>query len=175
MPPIGPEHFMRLFAAHEHELYRYVRTMVHRAADADDIMQETAAALWRKFEQYDGDRPFLPWAAQFAYHEVLSYRKKQAVHQRHFSDAVIESLAAERMESQPMLEAQRRALGDCLAKLTDTQRDLLSCRYGREQTIQSLAAERGQPVATLYKTLHRVRKRLLDCVTATLESEGHIV
>lgn len=172
MPGLSAEQFMRLFAATEHELYRYVRTMVPRAADADDVMQETAAALWRKFEQYDPERPFLPWAAQFAYHEVLAHRKRMAVQGRHFSEAVIEKLAAERLEAQPLLDAQRKALDDCLTKLTESQRDLLHHRYECDQTIQDLAEQRRQPVATLYKTLHRTRKRLMDCVSTALKSEG---
>jgi RNA polymerase sigma-70 factor (ECF subfamily) len=95
-----------------------------------------------------------------------------AVQGRHFSEAVIEKLAAERLEAQPLLDAQRKALDDCLTKLTESQRDLLHHRYECDQTIQDLAEQRRQPVATLYKTLHRTRKRLMDCVSTALKSEG---
>ena len=59
--------FMMQFARHEHDLFRYVLTLLPNWNDAQDVMQETAAALWQKFDQYDPGRPFLPWACQFAY------------------------------------------------------------------------------------------------------------
>ena len=60
------EQFVRHFAGAEHEIYRYVLALVPNGSDAQDIVQETAVALWRKFDEYNPNEPFIPWACRFA-------------------------------------------------------------------------------------------------------------
>ena len=54
--------FIRLFLESEKDLLRYVMVIVPNVADARDIVQETAVALWDKIDRYDPDKPFAPWA-----------------------------------------------------------------------------------------------------------------
>ncbi len=37
---------------------RYVRGLIPNRVDADDVMQETSLALWRKFDEYCPEQPF---------------------------------------------------------------------------------------------------------------------
>lgn len=166
------EQFVRLFAQCEHELYRYVLTLTGNPADADDVMQETATALWRKFADYDPAKPFVPWAQRFAVIEVKRHRRGKATGAIQLSDEVVDKLADERIEAQSLLETQRRVLDLCMRELNDEQRKLIAHRYGATDTIRQLAQQLGRPVATLYKTLHRLRRRLIDCVDRRMESEG---
>ncbi len=46
--------------------FRYVAALVPNVADAEDIVQQTALALWEKFDAYDPSQPFTPWAWRFA-------------------------------------------------------------------------------------------------------------
>jgi RNA polymerase sigma-70 factor, ECF subfamily len=43
-----------------------VAPLVPNVADAEDIVQQTAIALWEKFDAYDPAQPFTPWACRFA-------------------------------------------------------------------------------------------------------------
>jgi RNA polymerase sigma-70 factor (ECF subfamily) len=164
--------FMMQFARHEHDLFRYVLTLLPNWNDAQDVMQETAAALWQKFDQYDPGRPFLPWACQFAYHQVLNFRSRQKTRRRMFSDLVVESLAIEWPELSRAISAQREALDSCLGKLREADRRLLQERYCAETEIADLATQIGQTPNVLYKSLQRIRRTLLECVTRTLATEG---
>src|SRR4051812_35307759 len=56
----------------------YVGSVIGSSAEAADVLQETNVALWEKADEYDTARPFLPWAYQFAWFEVLAYRKRQS-------------------------------------------------------------------------------------------------
>ena len=47
--------------------------MLGHPAEAEDLLQETAKVLWKKFGDYDPKLPFLPWAKAFARYEVLNY------------------------------------------------------------------------------------------------------
>jgi DNA-directed RNA polymerase specialized sigma24 family protein len=41
-------------------IYVYILSLVSNTNDADDIMQETAAVLWRKFSEFNPDMAFVP-------------------------------------------------------------------------------------------------------------------
>jgi RNA polymerase sigma-70 factor (ECF subfamily) len=160
-----------LFARHERDLYRYVLTLLPSPADAEDVVQETAAALWQNVESFDPERPFLPWACRFAYHQVLNFRRRQKTHRRMFSDAAVEALAAEWPADADGADTRREALEGCLGKLLPADRDLIRLRYASEQDIAVLAHRTGQTANALYKSLQRIRKSLMDCVTRTLAKE----
>lgn len=163
--------FVMLFARHERDLYRYVLTLLPSPADAEDVVQEAAAALWQNFESFDPARPFLPWACRFAYHQVLNFRRRQRTHRRLFSDAVVEALAVEWPEHADGADARCEALDRCLGKLTAADRDLVRLRYASGEEVAALAGRTGQTPNALYKSLQRIRKGLLDCVARTLTQE----
>jgi RNA polymerase sigma-70 factor (ECF subfamily) len=77
MPETDPTVFVRLLLQHQNDLLRDILPLVGFLDDAQDVLQETAAALWRKFGNYDTSRPFLPWAKPFAHHEVLMCLRKR--------------------------------------------------------------------------------------------------
>ena len=168
------ERFLRLWSGSETEIRRYVLTLLPDRGAADDVMQETSVALWKKFSEYELDRPFLNWACRFAYYEVLKHRKRQQVQTRHFCQATIEALAEERLEEQDALIARRKALAVCLEDLSQADRDLVGLRYATGATIADLAREIEQPAKRLYRALERIRRALLQCVTrrVALEEES---
>lgn len=163
--------FVMLFARHERDLYRYVLTLLPSPADAEDVVQEAAAALWQNFRSFDPARPFLPWACRFAYHQVMNFRRRQKTHRRMFSDAAIEALAVEWPEHAEGADSRREALDGCLGKLHATDRDLVRLRYASEEEVAVLADRTGQTANALYKALQRIRKNLMDCVARTLKEQ----
>ena len=168
------EQFVRLLAASQQDVLRYVRGLVHNDADAEDVVQETAVALWRKFDQYDPSQSFARWAIAFAHREVYNLRKRRRREQGGavmFSDDVIELLAEERVEHSDVLESRRRALRYCLEKLSAALRELLIRRYRDKQPVTEMAAESGEKVQSLYKRLSRTRRNLMECVTRKLAEE----
>jgi RNA polymerase sigma-70 factor, ECF subfamily len=167
------EAFASLYARHHVDLLRYVLTLVPDRAQADDIVQETAQVLWQKAGQYDPAQPFLPWARKFAYFEVLKFRRREGLKRRFFSDILVETLAEERAVVDEFLEARRHALGDCLAKLDESSRQLLTDRYAAPHgSLADMALRRGATPNALYLTLHRIRLRLLDCIEHSLKQKG---
>ena len=117
--------FVSLWTRYQPEVRRYVGMLVPKAADADDVMQQTASRLWEKFEEYDPDRPFVAWAIGFAYHEVLSWRQKQSRDRLVFSAEILAQLHATIGQESSLLELRRRTLDGCLQKLSDKERRLI--------------------------------------------------
>ena len=168
--------FTRHFAECEPNLQAFAYSLVPNRADAEDVIQETLAALWKHFDEYDPDRPFLPWANRFVYRQVQMHRRKQATRAKYFfSDETVEKLAAEDPASTDRDQAMTRALERCLLKLSASNRELVEHRYLSKGSLQDLAQESGHSANALYKKLQRVRELLHQCVSKGLEAEGFTV
>lgn len=170
--PTNTENLIRLLSQHQEALFRYVFSLVACEADARDILQETSLALFRKFDQYDASRPFLPWAYRFAYLQIQKHREKSAQSPLLFSEDVMELIANERAHIEPQLDERLRLLDACVGKLTSQDKELVISRYalreGAEEMMQRFAMSRR----TLFRNLELLRQRLHECVTQQLQSEG---
>lgn len=156
--------FASLIVKTDRRLLRYILTLAPRRADAEEILQRTATALWENFDQYDTTREFYPWACRFAYFEVLKYRRDYARERLVFREDVLEELAETRSSLENVLEQRREALLQCLSKLVPQDLELIRRRYCSSESIALLAQELGATAKTLYRRLDRIRERLADCV-----------
>jgi RNA polymerase sigma-70 factor, ECF subfamily len=164
------DEFVRCFVRHQQDLYAYILTLVPNIADAQDILQETALALWSKADEYRLDEPFMPWAARFAWFQVRKFRMYQARRHRHvvaLSDAAVAALAADRAEFEGTAADRAPILDQCVEKLADDDRLLLSERYDLRVSIREVAKRRGVEPDRLYKRLRWIRQTLLDCINQT--------
>lgn len=166
--------FTQLYVACEQGLYGFVFSLLHSRADADDVIQETMTQLWEHFDEYDRDRPFLPWACRFAYRKVLMHRRRESIRRIYLSEEVLESLAQDYPQASDWEESRRRALRTCLSGLTSEQSELLKCRYEADESLVEIADRLGRSVNSLYKSLQRIRKNLVSCVEMRLGSEAGV-
>jgi len=167
----NPDQFTSLYTKHERQLYRFLASMLGQPADAEDLLQETAKKLWREFESYDAEKPFLPWACAIARYEVLSFGKRQKVKRKYFSDEVAEALAEEWRDAEADRDLRALALEQCIEALPASDRRLLADRYAGEGSLKDLAERSGQTPNALYKSLQRIREMLFDCVTRKVALE----
>lgn len=163
--------FAQLLVRHDRALLRYIMTFIPRRDDAEEVLQRAATVLWEKFNDYDRTREFLPWALSVAYFEVLNFRKELARSRLVFREEVLHALAESREEQEPVLVAQRKALGECLGQLDAEGRALLRRRYSDSATVASLAEETGRTAKSLYRRLDRLRELIAQCVERRLASE----
>lgn len=172
MDPSRAEILVRLLAKHQDELFRYVFALLPQEEDVKDALQETYIALCRKFDEYDADKPFLPWAYGFAFLEVLKQRERNQRGMRILSRELIEHLAQERMQQDDGLQARLRALDHCLEQLPAADRDLIERRYQGKTKAAELVEQLGVSRRTLFRDLERIRRRLFDCINARTTAEG---
>jgi len=165
------ERFVMLFGRNQPALYGYVLSLLPNWADADDVFQQTSLTLWRKFDQFEPNSNFMNWACQIARYTVLNFRKKHRRDRHVFSDKLIELLAEEAVAETDLREAERRALDDCLAKLPDSDRDLIQQCYAEGTTIKQVARQTDRTANSLYKLLNRIRATLLHCIQQVLSAE----
>jgi RNA polymerase sigma-70 factor, ECF subfamily len=157
-----------LITAHQHCLYLYIYSLVHRADDATDVLQETNLALWRDAERSLAVAEFRPWAYRVAYHQVLAYRKRRSRDRLQFDDSLLSQLAGDAQASAEQSNAYQEALQSCSRKLPLHNQQLLAMRYTSAYPLRVIAEQLGSSVAAVTQSLHRIRVLLLKCIRSTL-------
>ena len=160
------EDFVGLLAKYEPQIRRYVLSLVSDYESTEDVIQETFIAIWRKFDEYDPERPFYPWACQFARNKVLNFYKKQSIRKRYFSDLTVELLMNTEERTSSKMADHIESLSECVEKLELGDQELLNRRYADEVSIAEVAVQTGEPVQKLYRSLERIRRVLLHCIRA---------
>ena len=162
--PLSHEQFMRLFLQSEREILRYVMAIVPNVADARDILQETALALWKAIDKYDPERPFIPWACRFALNEARMFLRTEGRRKRFIREDLVAMLEARRIEMAPQLDARREHLRECLDQLPADQRSLVRGYYFDDETVPAIAERLARTVEAVYKSLQRIRQALEACI-----------
>jgi len=88
------------------------------------------------------------------------------------SEAFVEAVAREAQESVEALEERRRALLACLARLAPSDRDLIRRRYAPGASGKTVARQLGRPANSVYQSLSRIRRTLLECIKRRLAAEA---
>jgi len=166
MPTLDQAHrdFLRLFLSGEQELFRYIVAFVADLDEARDILQDTAIVLMEKFDDYDSDRPFVPWACRFALNKIKQSRTRNAKWLRFLDEETINILASRRIDLSQELDQRRVFLRQCFEKLPAAQRDLVRGYYYDVIPIEKLSTRSEKSISAIYKVLQRVRKQLMDCI-----------
>ncbi len=153
-----------LLMKHFDVLLRYVISLVGNEADARDIMQEASMSLVRKAGDFDESRSFVPWACRFAYLETLKFREKSGKRPLLLDDDVLEILANEQAEEVSTADLRKDALEECLAKLPNSDRRLLSLRYQEEVPTEEICSEMEMSRRSVFRQLKEVREKLRNCI-----------
>jgi RNA polymerase sigma-70 factor (ECF subfamily) len=162
------DEFMTLFTRYQRHVYCYIRSLVPRSSDLEEVVQQTNAVLWEKFGCFKTGTNFLAWALTVARFEVLNYRARQGRAELLFSDEFLEEVAASAAANSDGMALRLETMADCREELSHSDKDLLDRRYTPGATSRSVADALGRPVVSVYKSLSRIRSRLLDCMERRL-------
>ncbi len=143
----------------------YVRSMVSRHEDAEDIVQQVALAILAD----DAERPavhhFNAWVLGIARNKVLQYwrddKYKRVVV---FNSEAVDRLAAFYLDNLPKHSRVTEALEHCLARLTQRARHLLELRYVRDMKPQAIGERMNLSSRGISVTLCRIRESLRTCI-----------
>ena len=151
-------------------LYGYLMSLVHDRQAADELVQELAERLWKRFGDYGAGRPFVAWGIGFARYLAMEWRRRQSRLPLPLDDATLQALAEETEQALPEHAARLEALRDCLRKLTDRQREILRLRYEESTPVAEIAAASRHTPMAVYKAIKQAHLALFGCVSKTL---GH--
>lgn len=166
------EQFITLLNASHGRLLGFLRTLLGNGADAEDVLQRTSLAIWRKFGEFDQSRDFFTWASSFAFYEARNFQRVTARSRLHFDEELMERLALERVADLDQMDARFAAMDLCIEELPPAGRELIREFYVNNTEVASLAARLGRAPQTLYNQLNTLRRVLGECVKRRLAAEA---
>lgn len=166
------EEFTQQWLEAEPSVSAYVFASVTGFHDAEDVVQRIAQELARRFDEYDGARPFVGWALWIAKSRVIDFYRAQDRTRVVFSDELLGQLADTIAKQTDGRSHRREALEACLDALPPRSRRLLDLRYIEELSAAEMARETGTTSGSVRVLLSRVRTVLASCIERRLAMEN---
>lgn len=164
--------FVQLFTKHQRRLFLLILAQIHDPIEAEEVLQNVNVIIWKKCGQFQPGTNFLAWAAAIVNYEVLKCRSRRSRERLVFSDEFLATVAAEAVERSEELERRRVALKDCIQKLRTQDRELIEQRYAPGETGKNVAEQVGRPANSVYQSLGRIRRTLMECIQRRMAAEA---
>ncbi len=133
--------FEEIIARHEEKIYRLAMRFMRNEADAEEVLQETFLAAWRRIEGFKGESQFGSWLYRVAANTALMRLRSRRRH----PEVSAEDLAAEALED----GALQASSGDDWSKRPDDQLQSEELRRHIQSAVDGLPA--------MYQTVFLVR------------------
>lgn len=159
------EDFVHELTSSQSDLFYFIRALCGDPHAAADIRQAVNMILWRKRDKFKPGTSFKNWSFRVAQLEVKSYLRQQKKSKlMTFDGDLLDCFAAELPDSIDELPERRRALGECLKKLTPKDDELIRHHYWSGGSLATLARATDRSVGTLKARLFQLRASLRRCI-----------
>jgi RNA polymerase sigma-70 factor (ECF subfamily) len=140
--------------------YNIAWRIVWNAADAEDAAQEVFLRLYRNFDRYDPEQPFLPWFRRLATNCVLNWREKRRPASELPEIAVRDSAPAD----------PSALLRKAIQELPQEYQACVTLKYLEDLGIAEIAQTLQVPSGTVKTWLFRAREALLQKLKPHVET-----
>jgi RNA polymerase sigma factor (sigma-70 family) len=150
-----------------------------RAAGCDDqliedVWQETMIVAWEKLDTFDRSRPFGPWLRGIAARLLLANQRVGRRLTLIGDESALEYLSNElhriNQLSGDTLDEKLEALRDCVARLSDQDRQCIHLRFQQDLKPVAISDQVGVALETIKKRIARAKLRLQDCIEHKLRA-----
>ncbi|MBN1471489.1 MAG: sigma-70 family RNA polymerase sigma factor [Syntrophaceae bacterium] len=165
--------FVRQLIQSQNQIYSFILALVPNWSDADDILQDTAEILWRKYGQDTQIQNFTGLGIRVAQNLIYSYYRRKKRQEWLLEEKALEEVAG--YAEQLSMDADNRVhlLHKCLSKLSHGDMQLIRLRYEEGLKVQKIAEACNRSADGLYKTLIRIHDAILRCVKRGLAVEKY--
>jgi RNA polymerase sigma factor (sigma-70 family) len=147
--------------------YALARRITRSAELAEDVVQEVFLAVWRQARTFDARRARpSTWLLALTHHKAVDAVRREDVRRASPLEEAPEPVADSDAAREAWLSLQRRAVLECLAQLSDPQREVIELCYFEGYTQSQLAVRLGQPLGTIKSRTHTALARLRDVMQA---------
>ncbi|MFM7059515.1 MAG: sigma-70 family RNA polymerase sigma factor [Planctomycetota bacterium] len=166
------ERMTRHWLSAETAIRAYIAGAVRAFADREDLLQQVALTVARRFEEYDEQRPFLAWALWLARSRIIDFYRTQNRHPQLLSEELLHRYAEGLVQRQDVIPQRREALQECLEKLPERSRTLIRMKYQDGLRIDRIAELLRSTPASVRVSLFRLRESLAECIQRRLTAKG---
>lgn len=137
---------------------------------AEDIVQETMLIAFQKQAQYFPDADFMGWLISIARHVWLREKDKRQIdtRARHFIEQNATLFFDEQQYSESAWDAEKAALRECLRKLSELDRDIITAHFHSRLKYEAIAESMGRTLSWVKVRMFRARTALIECVRRTM-------
>jgi RNA polymerase sigma-70 factor (ECF subfamily) len=161
-----------LLLSHRRALFAYIYAIVRDYHTAEDVLQDVSVVLIRRWEEFGQIGDFWKLAREVARRQSLSALRRARRAPLLLSEQALDAL--DRGFDQMMDQADDRAvaLARCIEKLPDRWREVIRYRYWDKLPVGEIAQRFASTAGSISVTLNRIRSKLADCVTRSLDVEA---
>lgn len=156
--------FFQYYNSVHTSLFSFLLILVHNKADAEELLQETAAVLWEKFDTFQEGTNFGAWAIQIAKFKAMEFLRSNKRTRMIFEDAVYLAISEEAEKASPEMGDYVQALNHCLGHLVERDHKLLLLRYRKNLSVKRVAQMIGRSRSGLYQSYSRIFELLRTCI-----------
>ena len=168
--------FVNLLIGLQPQLRSFIGHLTPMVDSRADLLQEVNMVVWKKRDSFrmtaDPEKEFRNWVYTIARFVVMNHQKQSKRDNRlAFGEALMEKLAIDFEESDPVIAERMPALRRCLQKVPQGDRHLLLERYSQHGAVEEHARSGGRSAASLRGMLFRLRIALRRCVEQELQQQ----
>lgn len=148
-----------LTARYNARVFRYVLRMVNDRTLAEDLVSETFFEVWQHANRFEQRAKVLTWILAIARHKAMGALRHRRVHED-LDEVHDVADPAENAEALWDKADRAKVIRHCLAKLSESHREVLDLAYYHEQPIESVARIIGVPLNTVKTRMFYARSHL---------------
>ena len=163
--------FKALYDRCASKLYGLALRVVGKREWAEDVLQETFLSIWRSAADYRSHlSPPMAWMGLIVRSRALDFLRRRTAERLNVTQELDEVMAQtlEGDAANPMDTAlasqQAWALHQCLTRLENQQREVVSLAYLRDLSHSELAAQLRLPLGTVKSWIRRGLEQLRTCM-----------
>lgn len=165
--------FVRQLVQHQNKIHAFILALVPDWNDADDILQDTAEVMWRKYGNNIKIDNFAALGIGIARNIIYSHYRNKKKQESLLQDDILENVAGFAQELSSYADERISVLRNCLAKLAVKDKELIRLRYEEGLNVKSVAQVSKRSVDGLYKSLGRIHDSIMRCVRSGLARENY--
>lgn len=158
----------RLVREHHAQVYRLLLHLTHDVHLAEDLTQETFAALWRQIDGFEGRASLGTWLHRIAYNKFVDAcrgAERNATLRKRIERQLREPEGLSPMDGL-LADERSRQLYRAVARLEASDRDLIVLHYFQDMSYREMAEVLDEPSGTVKwrtsRALGRLRSILSD-------------
>jgi RNA polymerase sigma-70 factor (ECF subfamily) len=163
--------FVRDFLQNRGLIFGFIQALTRDLDLAEEAFQEVGLRVMQQAAKGAHVARFLPWVREIARNVVadLFRGRARAPVPVPFEALIVQAFEENEMSAEES-HARRRALVECLERLTERVRSLLRLRYAEGSSLDQAASAVGWSPDSVKVATSRARKTLLDCMQAKLNA-----
>lgn len=159
--------FEQLYRVTSPRLFGVCMRIVSQRSEAEDVLQEVFANVWRKATQFDPGRASgVTWLTMMARNKAIDHLRANRISRMSVAIEHAEDVAETGPNAQAAAESaiDSHRLDVCLGELEAPRRQLIRTAFFEGSTYEELAQRSGTPLGTVKSWIRRSLAKLKVCL-----------